>query len=274
MEYGYLLVEGYHEIEYVGRLLKYRAITRVKKIENLDPFWSKSQLIPRTFPYGGDLLKRVPVPVFFQNDEISIAVQCSTGLEKILDTLKLTLANMPEITEEVKGIGVIFDADYKDNAAKDRYAKIKEELVPILNLPDNPGQVLDNDLKSGVYIFPDNLSKGTIETMLLECGSVVYPDLIKSATTFVDSINIGSYVKNDRKDFQKPSGREKAIIGAMGSVLRPGKAIQVSIQDNKWLNEDSLKIDKIKALDLFLSKLFDLIKWDTVGIQKKDIKIN
>ena len=54
--------------------------------------------------------------------------------------------------------------------------------------------------------------------------------------------------------------RNKAIVGSIVSILRPGKAIQVSIQDDRWLRDDALTLPKIKAIHDFLKALFDLAR--------------
>ena len=71
MNYGYLVVEGPHDIEFVGCLLKkVHKLKRIVKNNELDPYWNL--IIPKTFPPDGDLRKRMPVPAFFQNDNLQL----------------------------------------------------------------------------------------------------------------------------------------------------------------------------------------------------------
>ena len=43
--------------------------------------------------------------------------------------------------------------------------------------------------------------------------------------------------------------RNKAIVGVIANVLRPGKAVQVSLQDNRWLRDpECLQLPKVSAL--------------------------
>jgi hypothetical protein len=44
----------------------------------------------------------------------------------------------------------------------------------------------------------------------------------------------------------------------MTSILRPGKAVQTSIQDNRWLRNQALAIPRIAAVQTFLTELFEL----------------
>lgn len=57
---------------------------------------------------------------------------------------------------------------------------------------------------------------------------------------------------------RKPAGRHKAIVGSMASILRPGRAVQVSLQDNRWLRDDALTIPRVKAVQEFLRDLFEI----------------
>jgi len=66
VKYGYLVVEGPHDIEFVGRLLKeVHKLKRIVKIDKLNSYWTDSPIIPKIFPPNGDLMKRMPVPAFF-----------------------------------------------------------------------------------------------------------------------------------------------------------------------------------------------------------------
>ena len=55
-KYGFLVVEGPHDVEFVYRLLNPFGLERVRLEKDLDDFMQP--LVPRTFPHGGDLEKR------------------------------------------------------------------------------------------------------------------------------------------------------------------------------------------------------------------------
>jgi len=57
---SYLVVEGPHDIEFVGRFLKIGGLSRIKQLADLDAAFAR--LVPRDFPHRGDLLKRVRLP--------------------------------------------------------------------------------------------------------------------------------------------------------------------------------------------------------------------
>ena len=62
----------------------------------------------------------------------------------------------------------------------------------------------------------------------------------------------------DLKYFKKPAGKKKAIISSISSILRPGKALQVSLQDNRWLDEKILELESIKLIKNFLEQIIGL----------------
>ena len=127
-----------------------------------------------------------------------------------------------------------------------------------LPLPEIPGTVTTAP-HVGAFVLPDNVNSGTLEDLLLECAAHEYATLLASATTHVEAATADvSLVADDKKDFNKPSGRNKALVGAIASILRLGKAMQVSIQDNRWLRGDCLTFPRIKAVQDFLKALFEI----------------
>jgi hypothetical protein len=257
MKYGYIIVEGYHDAEVIGHILRRENLISITKLEELDQYWKF--LVPRNFPIDGDLMKRVPVPLFFQNNEYSIAVQIAGGdLKEIRKRLKATLENRDTLLEDVVGIGITVDADYGNDGAIGKFNQLKKELNSLIKLPENPGQVLKAKPKTGVFIFPDNRNKGTIENILLKCGQKVYSSILNGATNFVGSVNLKLLNKNDKLDFKKMSGRDKAKIGCVANILRPGRAVQVSIHDNDWISDPTIIIPEVAALKRLLEELFEL----------------
>lgn len=200
---------------------------------------------------------RVPVPTFFQNEEYSIAIHSVGGHTRIASTLQATIENYDDFHSEITGIGMIADADYHNNGACHRFYELKEALDDSTEWPEEPGNVSNGNPKRGIFIFPNNKENGTLETVLLHCAQHVYPDLLSGAENFVHHVNIDALDPKEKRDFIKPSGKEKAKVGCIADILRPGKAIQVSIQDNNWINEQTLPLPEIDALHQFLVTLFD-----------------
>jgi hypothetical protein len=72
VRYCYIVAEGHQDIEFLIRLLKSYGLKGVTLLSKLDSFWKP--LVPTTFPIDDDMRKRVPVPVFLQNAELSVAL--------------------------------------------------------------------------------------------------------------------------------------------------------------------------------------------------------
>lgn len=126
-------------------------------------------------------------------------------------------------------------------------------------LPDVPGDVTAGSPRFGAFVLPDNSSVGNLEDLLIECAESVYRNILINARLYVEAAKMDPTLeKRDGEDLMKTLVGNKAIIGAIASVLRPGKAVQISIQDNKWLRGDNLRLGRIKVVQDFLAKLFDL----------------
>lgn len=252
---GYLVVEGPHDVEFSIRLIQSRAasLSRIKKIEDLDETFQR--LVPDKFPHGGDLLKRVPVPVFLQDNDFAIAIHAAGGDSNIATCLEDTSLVLK--SGALSAIGVILDSDSKESPG-DRHKKLLEAIVDSgILVPSQPGEISKSQPSTGVYVLPDNISQGTLEDLLLECGKLAYPEHLQAATDFVGDI-FEKCIGKEFSDLHLPAGKNKAIIGSVAELLKPGKAIQVSIQDNKWLKGSALQIERIKKAADFLAELFSL----------------
>lgn len=252
MRYFYFIVEGVHDIAAISKYLKINSYTQIRDITALDDFWKRT--VPSKFPFNGDLKKRVPVPAFYANDQMSIAIQYSEGDTEIVNTFN-SLKNIEY--DELDGIAIFCDADNKN--AQDRYSQLTRELQIGLDSELSPiieGHAYNeitksSDTKFGIYIFPNNLDEGTLENLLLEGAEHSYPELFEKAKDYIEelkSMNI-SYIKNR---LFRGSKENKMIFGIMANIFKPGKANQVSIEDNDWITEATLTLPIQKQFSTFL----------------------
>ncbi len=255
MSSGYIVVEGPHEVEFIGKILSMHGFVRITMIDQLSPFWKK--LIPTKFPFGGDLKRRMPIPDFFCKEGITVVIHSAVGIDGIVKTISSTISNSDDFNKEVKSVGIVFDADFGKNNVQKKFIEIRKALNGILTLPDQPGMISNEGLLTGVYILPDNKSDGTLEDLLLLCAEKNYNALKIGATNFIDGIDIEG-IGEEKREFKKPAGKKKAIVGCIGNVLKPGKSIQVSIQDNKWVDGETIIIDNIEAFNDFIVALLEL----------------
>ena len=250
----YFVTEGPHDVEALGRLLSTLGASRIKKIDQLDTFWER--LVPRIFPHEGDLLRRVPVPVFFQSETFSVAVHSAIGISEIS---KVTRASLANLDEPPGAVGIVVDAD--DRSASVVWNEILAEMVEF-DFGRAPGQLGVSEPKAGVFVLPNNEDHGTLETILLKCGEKVYPELIAGARAWIEPLdpedNTIFVTSKERQDLAKPAGKLKAVVAAVASVLRPGRAVQVSIQDNRWLSDkEALSTPEVAAFQAFVSSLIN-----------------
>jgi hypothetical protein len=262
MKLGYLAVEGPHDLAFVGRLLKLHGLARVKMFPDLDAFWRP--LVPTKFPHQDDLLKRVPVPTFFKSPTHCIAVhpvEGDSGFAKgIKDSLDVLYS---ETAPSLTGLGVLLDADSRDTPAARHTALVRElgdTTFPMpLVFPGAPGVVSGNPTRCGVFVLPDNQAQGTLEALLLECARSAYPTLEAGAQRYLAEVSgAKELTAGDRREVSKPAGRDKAIVACVAAVLRPGKAVQVSIQDNRWIEPPIDRVPRLVTIHDFLVSLFDL----------------
>jgi hypothetical protein len=263
-QYGYLVVEGPHDVEFVGRFLKLKGCKVVQYQSELDPFWHP--LVPKDFPPDDDLLKRVPVPKFFTCSTHSIAIHSAMGDSNILDTTETTLAVLRWDDNRFVGVGIVLDAD-NEVSPQDRFEQIKtgllEKLPPlgwnsVATFPQSPGEVTSSKPRLGIFVLPDNVSNGTLEDLLLECAQQEYPTLLDCATEFLNCVEptMAQLDPKESREFKKPAGRQKMLVGSLANVLRPGKAVQVSLQDNRWVTAQTVTLPRLATIHQFLETLF------------------
>jgi hypothetical protein len=202
LTFSYLVAEGPHDVAFVGRLLGTFGLKRVRLRDKLQPFWTP--LIPTTFPFKNDLLKRMPVPAFFESVDYSVAVDSAVGVSRLAPTVHETLAILGSARRELHSIGILLDADWSRQPVA-TFEELKASLEQSgLAMPALPGIVADADIRTGVFIFPDNQAQGTLENLLDECALVVYPGLREAGRGLVDSIDRTLLTQDDMKELVTP----------------------------------------------------------------------
>ncbi|MBD2452935.1 hypothetical protein H6G80_02320 [Nostoc sp. FACHB-87] len=255
VKYCYIVAEGPQDIEFLIRLLKFYNLRRVTRLSALDPFWEP--LVPKTFPVDDDLMKRVPVPTFLENSELSIALHSAVGITRLANTVEESLALIS--SAEIFSVGFVLDADSNETPSARFNALINEIQSIALPLPSALGKVTNTSPRCGIFIMPNNLVAGTLEDILLECAKLNYPDLLQLALNYVSSIDQSQLSKDDLRELNKPSGKNKAVISIISSILKPGRTLQVSIQDNRWIDETTLMIESVNLVKTFLDEILGIV---------------
>lgn len=264
----FLLVEGRHDAEFMARLLKLRGFEIRDKLSAIPKHFHK--LFPDCFPANDKtrLTQPHPVPGFYEAEGKWLVMLIGGGGEAALRLRNaLRTAGMNGFPPDA--IGVVIDQDQFPTSVDARDAFIlecqKTEGLPGgINLRSTPGIVVDGSPRTGLFVLPDNLHTGALEDILLQCGETNYKQLKDRALAFRDEAltdcgllpqDTASYGESrGQKDISK---RKKAWVSAMGSILVPAAAIQISIRDNRWVAGDALELPCVKALAEFLAKLIE-----------------
>ena len=256
MKYAIIGVEGPHDQAFVGKILKLLGFKNfgeeLKGLEsNLDPFWRK--FIP-VYPKKGNLYKRLDMPSILFNDTISVAIYAGEGSNLVTNLDDILSAN-PEYQTNLSAFGIVADCD-KSNPDQivRRYTNCFRNYFP--DLPNQAGVVNSNSPRTGIYVLPDNVSQGVLDTLLCSCGEIAYPAYMEKASSYLDEFS-----EEEKKSLKwKNFDREKALVATVVSVLKPGKTNTTSIADNNWVSaQTQQQVPALANFIEFLSQLLALI---------------
>ena len=156
---------------------------------------------------------------------------------------------------KISSIGLFLDGDWQI-PIPDTFARLKADIQAIrLPFPGEPGTVYQAAPRTGIFIFPDNHNRGTLENLMDDCAALIYPELREKAQQFTVGAATAALTSEDRTEFVKPAGEIKVTMGCIGNFLRPTRAIQTSIADNRWVCDQSLALPNLHA---FLKDLIEL----------------
>ena len=169
-------------------------------------------------------------------------------------------------------VAVVLDADDHVPPVQ-RHAALRQRLRTVprpANWPVVGGEVAPGPPRCGIFVLPDNEQPGSLEDLLLEASHQSYPGLHQRSEAFIATIDgdIGALglIPRDLKDLRKPSGARKATLACVANVLRPGKAIQVAIQDGRWLDAAAIAaLPRIQSVQAFVQTLLGLASTATPG---------
>lgn len=233
-----IIVEGAHDIALLEKLLQLNGVDEKIRNENsLPEVWKHT--IPTRYPFSADRLERItPIPSFVKNSEVSVAIKNASSDVEIMHVLQQTLHLMEfREVDMLSGIMLICDADNLETDKKIHkilaYREEKEDFL--LDEKAMELNVLVKKIPLYTFVFPDNNSKGNLENLLLQTAEVEYPELLRLATEYVEK---ASEIYTELKKEQKS---KKAKVGCIANVMKPGKANQVSISDDNWVSQRTLK---------------------------------
>ncbi len=149
-------------------------------------------------------------------------------------------------SENLKSLALLRDADQSaKNAFESVRSALKNNKLPS---PMKSGEfATDNSLKVGVFIIPDGINEGMLESLCL--STVKGEGIMKCIDSFMECVR--ELPQND-KTYKQPKNWEKARVRAFLSAMEEDtRDLGVAAQKGYW-NWDS---DKLKPLLNFLRNL-------------------
>ena len=254
-----LIVEGPHDAEFVARLLKAAGYVRVTASQELPEDWRR--LVPTTFPKLGRALNRPhEVPQFRRSPAGEIVMTLIAGGDT---RLAESLAAGADALGRLPGaIGFVLDDD-RSLDPQHRYDRVLGSVRRVMSsaapdFPPSPGEVRQGEPRAGAYVLPDNRNPGTLEDVLLEAGKVAYPALLEQASRYVDAVELSRLDAEDLKEGHKSAGRKKQTVASVAAILKAGRALATSLQDNRWLVGDALRQPLVAQFRTWLHRLLNL----------------
>jgi hypothetical protein len=186
LKYCILGVEGAHDQAFIGKLLKQHSLEEIDgKRDSLDPFWEK--FVPTYLKYGR-LYDRLDMPSIFFSQTHSVAIYQGEG-SNLCKNLKLKIKEHDPYMKDIHAFGLVLDADTTTPQQKAiKYANELRELYP--SLVGEPSKIIAGKPRTGIYVLPDNIRQGTLDNILVDCATLVYPDHKVGAIQFLDGLNI------------------------------------------------------------------------------------
>ncbi|WP_028091194.1 DUF3226 domain-containing protein [Dolichospermum circinale] len=256
-KYVLIGVEGPHDQAFVSRILcKLLGFSKFDgKMSELDNFWRK--FIPN-YPKGGNLYDRLDMPQILYNDNFSIAIYVGNGGE-LIQNLSDKLSDIDISTLFAFAIVADTDNNTPDKVVKEYHKGFKEYFPHFPTEVTQSGNVTEGspelETKAGIYILPDNSQLGVLDTLICDCGDLVYPEYMQRAKEYIDKF---SQEERKKKLEWKPFDQQKAIIATVASVLRPGMTNTVTIMRDDWISIETAEIPAIKNFTEFLRNLLNL----------------
>ena len=247
-------VEGVHDANTVGKVLKLNGFEECKLISELPEIWQDR--IPKSYPFEMGRLERfTPIPDYYKNEDIFVVIVVSNGEQNIIKEVDLYLSNMnKKELVQINGLCMIFDADQVTPNDKIRnLLKVLDKKEYCFRSDDFMRGIIrlrGECIKLHYYYFPDNYSKGTLEDLLLQAANIVYPDLLHNVENYIEKID------ERYKENWSVSSENKVKVGCIANIFRPASANQISIMRDKWISKESIELNNnIKKFYEFVTNI-------------------
>lgn len=258
-KYVLIGVEGPHDQAFVSRILcKLLDFSKLDDdVSKLDEIWRK--FIPVYPSKKGKLTQRLDMPEIFYNDNFSIAIYVGVG-DGLIRNLRDKLSDIDDLSTFF-AFAIVADTDNNTpnevagkyhEGFKEYFSHFPTEVTESGNVTEGSPEL---ETKAGIYILPDNSQQGVLDTLICDCGELVYPEYMQRAKEYIDKF---SEEERKKKLEWKPFDQQKAIIATVASVLQPGATNTVTIKCDDWISLETAEIPAIKTFTEFLRNLLKL----------------
>jgi hypothetical protein len=254
-EHSILIVEGPHDQAAAERILGLFGYNPINHKERVSECFNR--LIPTSYPFKEDYINLGdPTPRFRSKGCSHVAIITAGGDSQIVPAFyKIENIDVAH-WENIKFIGVLLDSDSTPVSKRksDLIKGIKRDknlnFLDYSKLEDGYITAYGNRIRFDIYAFPDDRNTGSLEDVLIEGAVFRYPTLLTVAEDYIKNIPDPYKTELDKKN----TGCKKALIGVMANVFKPGKANQISIQENDWFTRESIEaIDCHRLLYVFIN---------------------
>lgn len=253
-KFAYVVAEGVLDVVFLTQVLRTLfGASQISQKQNL-PASAALWIDGFKWPVANDIKRMsVPAPVFVQSESWIFGMRNAGGLEKIRATMTADFEQFLRIDWHPDSVAIILDAD--DQAPAARFQAFSG-LITERGFPAPIGleSIAESGPKrAGIFGFPGGGAAGTIEDVLLPIAESRFSDLHRHTATHVDTWQPMGNV--DFAELSRPSGRKKARLSSMAALLKPGKPLNSSLEDQHWLPSDISTCQPISSLVAFLQAL-------------------
>ncbi len=255
----YIITEGVLDVTFLVQILRTYYGGKVLRKRSDLPEKAALWLSSFKWPAGENITRRaVPAPAFLQFERKNrfMGIRNAEGLSNIKKTVTADMTAFSRMQWKPEIFAIILDSDDIPPAKRftDFISLLQEHEYPI---PSDLEEIAESEkLRSGIFALPGNKQAGTLENLLLPLATHRFPSLTSAATKYVENwLETEEANLKDFREVRLPSGRKKAILSSMTSLLKPAKPIIASLEDQKWLPETPEICPSMKPFLYFLGSL-------------------
>ena len=253
----YIIAEGVLDVVFVTEVLRRCFKGEVVREKSALPQEAFRWLKQFKWPVGEDIVRKaVPAPAFVRCGDYFFALRNAQSISNIERTLNADMEAFLRLSWRPDDICIFFDADDKDPTVcfgdfADLLRKIGYPSPLTLDM------LLEvNKLRAGIFAFPGEGKKGTREDILCPLATERFPNLERHAERYVQKWDEENGCGGeDFKELRRPAGKSKAVLSSMTALLKPGKSIIASIEDQNWIPDEPECCEVLAPFLRFLTML-------------------